>query len=199
MLEDYANSEVLQEEALRRRPELQATRFRIQARESAVDLAKRQYYPDFGVMTSYNSLWMADDYRWTIGVSLNIPLQRRARRGAVEQAEAKLRQSQLQESTKVDGIRVEVEQSRQHVLEAQHVLRLYQERRLPAARAQIDAARIGYETGRDSFQALVAAERSLRTLELQYEESVADLGRRRAELQRAIGHLPGLAVERSKP
>jgi outer membrane protein TolC len=105
----------------------------------------------------------------------------------------------LQESAKVDGIRAEVEQSRQHVLAAQHVVRLYQERRLPAARAQIDAARIGYETGRDSFQALVAAERSLRTLELQYEGSLADLAQRRAELQRAIGHIPGLAVERSKP
>jgi outer membrane protein, heavy metal efflux system len=199
VFEDYANSEALQEEALRRRPELHGTRFRIQARESAVHLAKRQSYPDFGVMTSYNSKWMAPDHRWAIGVSLNIPIQRGARRSAVGQAEARLRQDQLQLSALVDAIRAEVEQSRQHVLEAQHVVRLYQERLLPAARAQIDAARIGYETGRDSFQALVAAERSLRTLEIQYEESLVSLRQRRAELQRAIGHIPGLAGERSAP
>jgi len=198
-LEDVASSQALQEEALRRRPELLRTRARIQGREAAVKLAEREYFPDFGVMGSYNSMWMAEEHRWMIGLSLNVPIQVGRRRGAVEQSEARLRQSQLQLDTASDEIRVEVERARQRAIEAQHVVRLYRERLLPAARAQIEAARIGYETGRNSFQSLIDAERSVRTLEIRYQEALAELGQRRAELQRAIGHIPGITDEGSAP
>lgn len=197
-LENYADSVALQEQALRHRPELSATRSRIRGRESAVDLAERQYYPDFGVMTSYDAMWMAQEHRWMVGLSLNIPIQLGARGGAVEQAEARLRQSQLQLANTTDEVLVEVERARQRAIEAQYVVRLYQERLLPAARAQIEAARIGYETGRNSFQALIDAERSVRALEIRYQEALAELGQRRAELQRAIGHIPGI-TDRSAP
>jgi len=65
-------------------------------------------------------------------------------------------------------------------------------RLIPAAQAQIEAAGFGYDTGRSSFQALIDAERSLRTLEIEYEEALAGLGQRAAELDRASGILPGL-------
>ncbi|MBW2508934.1 MAG: TolC family protein, partial [Deltaproteobacteria bacterium] len=64
-----------------------------------------------------------------------------------------------------------------------------------AARAQIDAAEFGYETGRTDFQALIDAERSVRTLEIQYEEALAGLGQRIAELERARGALPGVPAK----
>ena len=57
---------------------------------------------------------------------------------------------------------------------------------------QVDAARSGFETGRNSFLTLIDAERNLRNVELGYEEALANLGRRRAELDRALGRIPGL-------
>ena len=98
-----------------------------------------------------------------------------------------------------DQVRVEVEHARQGLMEAQHVVRLYRTRLLPAARAQIEAAQIAYATGRTSFQALVDAERSLRTLEIKNEGSLSTLGQRRAELQRSVGQLAGVTVPRSTP
>ena len=65
----------------------------------------------------------------------------------------------------------------------------------PEIRAQIDAAEFGYETGRNSFQALIDAERSLRTLQIQYEDALANLGQRAAELDRARGVLPAIGNE----
>lgn len=192
-------SEALYEQALRSRPELRATASQIRGRESAVNLAERQYYPDFGVMTSYNSMWMQPDHQWMVGLSLNIPIQLGARRGAVDQAEARLAQARSQLLSADDEVQVEVERARQRLIEANHVVRLYRERLLPAARAQIEAARIGYETGRNGFQALIDAERSVRTVEIAHQEAIATLGQRRAELDHAIGRVPGLPLEGDAP
>jgi len=188
-------TEILQQEGLDNRPELHAARSQLQAAESAVDLAKRDYSPAIGLMGEYNSMWAETEHRWMAGVSLNLPLQIRSRKGAIEEADALAGQAAAWLSSKRDEVRVEVDQARQRVLEAQHVVHLYQERLLPAARAQIDAAEFGYETGRTDFQALIDAERSVRTLEIQYEDAIATLGQRTAELDRARGLIPGVEHE----
>jgi outer membrane protein TolC len=198
-LQDVAGSEGLQQEALRNRPELRASRSQLRGREAAIELAEREYYPDLGVMTSYNSMWMDPEHRWMVGISFNIPLQLGARRGAVEQAEAHKAQLHAQLLSETDAIRVEVEVARQRLLEAQQVLRLQRDRLLPAARAQIEAARIGYETGSSSFQALIDAERSLRSVDLGYQVALAELGQRRAELARAMGRILGKTSQGRQP
>jgi len=196
---EVETSEALYEQARHNRPELRASASQIRGRESAVDLAERQYYPDFGVMTSYNSMWMQPDHQWMVGLSLNIPIQLGARRGAVDQAEARLAQARSRLLSADDEVQVDVERARQRLIEAHHVVRLYRERLLPAARAQIEAARIGYETGRNGFQALIDAERSVRTVEIAHQEAIATLGQRRAELDHAIGRVPGLPQEGDGP
>lgn len=189
---EVPQTEELQRDALEHRPELHAARSQLRAADSAVGLAKRNYSPAIGLMGEYNSMWAETDHRWMTGVSLNLPLQIRSRKGAVDEAQARAEQASAELSVKRDDVRVEVDQARQRVLEAEHVVQLYETRLIPAARAQIDAAGFGYDTGRNSFQALIDAERSLRTLEIEYEEVLASLGQRAAELDRARGILPGL-------
>ncbi len=189
---DIAETTELQDQALEERPELRATDARIGARESAAELTQREFFPDLGIMGEYNSMWRETQHQWMLGVSLNLPIQIKSRRGAVDQANAELGRVRADLEVLSDEVRTEVDQSRQRVLEAQHVLVLYQNRLLPAARAQIQAARAGYQTGRNSFQALVDSERSLRTLEIQYEQALATFGQRGAELSRALGEMPGL-------
>lgn len=188
-------TEALQQEALEGRPDLRAAQSQARAAESNVGLAKRDYSPEIGLMGEYNSMWDEREHRWMAGVSLNLPLQIRSRTSAVAEAEARAEQAVAELSTKRDEVRVEVDQARQRLLEAHHVLQLYRDRLIPAARAQIDAAGFGYETGRNSFQALIDAERSLRTLEIQYEDALASLGQRAAQLDRARGALAGIRTE----
>jgi cobalt-zinc-cadmium efflux system outer membrane protein len=192
---EVPSTEQLQQAAIEDRPELAAARSELRAAGSAVELAKRNYAPAIGVMGEYNSMWAQTEHQWMAGVSLNLPLQVRSRKGAVNEAEALAERAEAELSSKQDQVRVEVDQARQRVLEAQHVVGLYRARLLPAARAQIDAAEFGYETGRSDFQALIDAERSVRTLEIQYEEALAGLGQRVAELDRARGVLPGISEE----
>jgi len=192
---EVSDTEGLQLEALDNRPELHSAQSQLRAADSAVGLAKRDYSPAIGLMGEYNSMWAQTQHQWMAGASLNLPLQIRSRKAAVDEAEALAEQAEAELSSKRDEVRVEVDQARQRVLEAAHVAHLYQVRLLPAARAQIDAAESGYETGRNSFQALVDAERSLRTLEIEYEEALASVGQRAAELDRARGIVTGIRRE----
>ena len=192
---EVANTTELQDNALERRPELKAKQARVSARESATELTQRAFFPDLGIMGEYNSMWDDPEHRWMVGVSLNLPIQLKARRGAVDQAEAELGMARADLEGMSDEVRTQVDQSRERVLEAQHVVALYQERLLPAARAQIEAARAGYETGRNSFQALIDSERSVRNLEIEYEAAIASFSQREAAFTRALGQTPGIPEE----
>ena len=79
--------------------------------------------------------------------------------------------------------------------EAAHVLHLYEERLIPVARDQVDAARAGFITSRNDFVAVIGAEKNLRSVELEYQMMRATFDQRRAELDRALGRMPGLDHE----
>lgn len=184
--------ERLVERALEDRPELAASAARVAAEQSRVDLASREYYPDFVLTGSDNRLWQADDLQPFVGIQVNVPLQRGRRRAAVDEARARLEQARSERLALVDDVRRGVASAADRLVEAEHVSQLYRDRLLPAARDQVDAARSGFETGRNSFLTLIDAERNLLSVELGYEEALADRGRRRAELDRSLGRVPGL-------
>jgi len=179
-------------EALRSRPELRSLGARVEGRESAVALARREFLPDFTLTGSYNTLWQESNLQPFVGVQVNVPLRIDRRRAALDEAQAELARTE----TDLEGLEIEVrfavESAVDRLEEARHVRRLYESRLLPAARDQVEAARVGFETGRNSFLALIDAERNLRTTRLGYEEALANVSRRTAELDRAVGRVPGL-------
>lgn len=180
------------EKALTDKPELAAAASRVHAEESRLSLAWREYFPDFTLVGSYNQLWQEDDLQPFVGLQLNVPLQLGRRRAAVDEAEARLEAARSRHVAIEDEVRLGVQSGMDRLEEARHVQRLYRDLLLPAARDQVDAARSGFETGRNSFLALIDAQRNLLNVELGYEEALSNLGRRRAELDRASGRLPGL-------
>lgn len=188
-----SGTEVLQAEAVARRPELRAARAVIDGNAASIDLANRGYFPDFRIVTSYNTMWAQPAHRWMAGVGLDLPFfQLSARSAGVDAAEAQLSASAADLQRLEDEVRVEVESARQRVVEALHVVRLYRERLLVAARAQVDAASVGYTTGQNGFQALAAAERAVRDLEIEFEYAVATASERSAALASTIGRMPVL-------
>ncbi|MEN8184124.1 MAG: TolC family protein [Myxococcota bacterium] len=184
-------AEQLIEQALAERPDLAAAAARVAAEEARVDLAEREYFPDFTVTGAYNRLWQARDLQPFVGIQLNLPLQRGRRRAAVNEAQARLEQVRSQRLAIEDDVRFGVQSGSDRLTEARHVERLFRDRLVPAARDQVDAARSGFETGRNSFLALIDAERNLRNVELGHEEALANLGRRQAVLDRELGRVPG--------
>ncbi len=185
--------EALLAEALAGRPELRAARARVAGRESGVALARREFFPDVSVVGMYDGFWQESPLQPFVGLELNVPLQLARRRAALEEARAGLVRAQSERASLEDEVRLAVASSASRLEEARHVAHLYQNHLLPAARDQVEAARAGFETGRNSFLALIDAERNLRNVELGYQETLANLGRRLAELDRALGRIPGLA------
>jgi outer membrane protein, heavy metal efflux system len=182
---------VLIEAALRERPELQGQDARIRRGEAASKLADTTAWPDVGVMGSYDSMWDMPEHRWMVGVSIELPLARARRAGAREEADAETDEARFLRERMSDEIRVEVRTAVERVAEARAALSLYETRMLPAARGQVDAARAGFIADQNEFQSVVSAERSLRHVTLEIEKARADVHRRLAQLERAIGRIPG--------
>jgi outer membrane protein TolC len=181
----------LQDLALRSRPELRAREAEIEAGAAAVKLRERDSNLDFEAMTSYNSMWNEGDHRWIVGVGIRLPVWGHRIDAGVAEAKARLSQAEYRRLAVVDAIRTEVYTAYQRLKETEHVLELYQSRLLPASRDQVRAALTGFETGQNSFLALIEAERNQRTIQLDYEAAVTDFYRRRAELDRALGRVAG--------
>jgi outer membrane protein TolC len=189
----------LQDEAVRERPELRAAESAIQAREAGVDLRELGFRPDFEIMTSYNSMWGTSQHRWLVGVGVRLPLWRSRTRASVAEAQVRLAQARSERDRREDEIRSEVHQARTWLEEAVHVVELHRSRLLPAARDQVQAALAGFRSGRNSFLAVIEAERNQRTARLGLEAALVGYDRAHAGLDRALGRMPGAPSEVSEP
>jgi outer membrane protein TolC len=127
-----------------------------------------------------------------VGLGFNLPIQSGRRGGAADEARAMRAQQESDALRLSDAARTQVFVSLKRLDESQHLLGLYETRLLPIAKDQIDAAHAGFVTSRTPFAAVLEAERNLRKVELDYQMARADYARRRAELDRALGRIPGL-------
>jgi outer membrane protein TolC len=177
--------------ALAERPELHAAEARVRAREAAVALARREYFPDVRVMGAYDTIWQENDLQPMVGLELNLPLRLARRRGALDEAEASLEAARSARAATDDEVRFAVEQLLERLHEAHHGLEIVRDRLLPAAQDRAVSARAAFETGQSDFSTVIDAERDLRDAELRYEETLAEVSSRHAELARAAGALPG--------
>lgn len=190
---EVSEGEDLIARALRERPELAAASARVAAAERRVALARREYLPDFTLVGTYNGIHQESDLQPFVGLQMNLPLQLGRRRAALAEAEARFEVARSERLALEDETRFAVQSGLGRLIEARNVAQLFRDRLLPAAEDQVVAARSGFETGRNSFLALIDAERNLRDVELGHERALTDVARRRAELDRASGRIPGVA------
>jgi outer membrane protein TolC len=173
------------------RPELATERARVRGADAAVELANKDFLPQVSVMARYDAMWDMPDMRWMLGVTVEIPLARARRHAAVERAEADAARARSEAAKTEDAVRVDVARARDRVLGSEHVLHVYDAELLPLGKARVDAARAGFVADQNNFDVVIGAERALRSVELDREQMIADAWRRRAELDRALGRLPG--------
>ena len=186
-------------EAVGERPELLAQRAAIASREAELELARRSRRPDFEAMAGYSSMWDTPEHRFTVGVGVGLPIRRARIRAEVAAAQARLDEANAELERLGDELRAEALAAVAHRDEMAHLLELYRDRVLPAARDQVAAARASFESGGESMLGLIEAERSLRDAQLQYHEAEAGLLRAQAAAARALGELPGQPMSAASP
>ena len=191
--EDPADSiEGLVAQALEVHPELAAASARVDAAEARVDLAQQEYFPDFTLTGSYDRRWQESDLAPFVGVQVNVPLQLGRRKAALDESQADFEMTRHRRLAVEDDVRLAVQSASLRLEQARQAERLVRDRLLPAATDQVTAARSAYTAGSSTFLVLIDALRELHEIELGHQQSLARIGRRRAELDRALGRVPGL-------
>jgi cobalt-zinc-cadmium efflux system outer membrane protein len=195
---DLSDERKLQQEAVERRADIASARLHAHAEAVKVDAAERASYPNLSVSTSYSSMWDMPQHRWMVGVGLNVPLSTDRRSGAIDEARAGHAQYTSEVQRMSDMARTQVYIAVRKLRESEHLLGLFRERLLPVARAQADAARAAFISSQTQFSTVVEAVRSLRSVELDYKMAQAECDRRHAEMDRALGRIPGMGAGVSK-
>lgn len=184
--------DALVEKALAERPELGAASARTDAAQARVALAAREFLPDFTLIGAYDRLWQESALQPFVGVQLNIPLAVGRRKAALEESRAELEGTRQRRLALEDDVRLAVESAALRLQQSRKAELLVRDRLLPAAAEQIEAARSAYATGVSTFLVLIDALREYHEIELGHQQALAQIGRNRAELDRALGRIPGL-------
>lgn len=185
--DDQQDIDSLRETALYQRPELAALSAKIQSEQAAIALACKEYYPDFEFMGRYDSFWTDTVQRPMVGMNMNIPLNRDRRGAAVREAQCRLTKLLAEHAQQQDMVREEVQVAYARIEASKKALTLYEERLLPAAEANLTAARAAYVSGSIDFLGLTSARREFITHQMGFQRTLADYYRSRAELDRAVG------------
>ena len=187
------DTDALQALALEHRSELEARAALTEAAEASVGIAEEQYSPGWGVMATYNSMWMQWEHQLMVGVMVDLPVRLERRDAQVDEAEARLRRSERLGDALVDDVLTEVETARLQYVEALHVVRLYDTEVVPLAEDLVESARAGYQADKNDFDAVLRAERALHSARLNYETAIANAYQAQARLLRATGELTDVA------
>jgi outer membrane protein, heavy metal efflux system len=188
--------ELLYEVALQRRPDLAAIGARVRAEQAQVQLAYKEFLPDFDVGGRYDQFWDRVNQRGQLGINMNVPLYQQKRQAAAREALWRVSQRRAEYEQQIDTIRNDVQVAYERVNESRQVFALYDERILPTIDQNVKAARAAYEAGRLAFLPLIEAQRQAIEGQMKWVEALADYHRRMADLQQAIGGaVPVLALE----
>lgn len=169
-------------------PSVRAQQDDVSQQGLAVELAKRDFYPDFNVqyMWQHTAEQFRDYYMLTFGVQVPIHW-RRKQRPALEQAVENLNSSRRSYEAKVQRTYFDIRDQYLAAETAAHVLTIYRQGLIPQATATFNAGLAAYQTGREDFQTLLGSFLDVLNLDLEYWRTLADHETALAQLEQLTG------------
>jgi cobalt-zinc-cadmium efflux system outer membrane protein len=170
-------------------PEISGAEKMVDRQKLQVDLAHRDFYPDFNVQY----MWQRTDptqfrayYMLSFGVRL--PIYRgRKQRPELAQAEAELNRSRSESQVQSQQVAFEVRSEYETVQKTAELLKIYREGLLPQARAGFQAGIAAYQSNRQDFQALLVSFLDVLHLDEEYWKSIAEREAAVARLEQLTG------------
>jgi outer membrane protein TolC len=176
-------------QALEHRPAIRAAKHGVGRGDAAIELAKKQRFPDIEVGVSVNQ-FSGDGNVRAANVQFGIPLpwwnrdkydadikREQANRSAAEQELAGLRNATMEE---IHHLVTEAEAARR-------LIQFYRNGVLAQARLAVEASRAGYETGQTDFLSLLDSQRTLLNTHLDLHRALADHEKVLARIEQMIG------------
>jgi cobalt-zinc-cadmium efflux system outer membrane protein len=175
-------------------PELQGMARQVSKADSAIALAKKDYYPDVTLGLNYIDTGRAlmktpDNGKDPVVamVSVNIPLWLGKLRAAVRQAEYQRQQAVSARDERLNSLMSQAKLVLYKYRDADRKVGLYRDTLLPKAHQSLEATETGYQGGTSSFLDVIDAERVLLEFELSEQRALADRAQRLAELESLMG------------
>lgn len=168
------------------RPLLAAVQRSIDAAQARVDLARKEYYPDFMVGATYVGRDGAED-AMAAEIYIDIPLQLGRRRHAVAEQRNRLSEERLRLEAARQQIAETVAQAAASYRRGRDQASLYQTGIIPQARQTVASMRSGYQVNKVDFLNLVRAQITLYDYERDYWRAFTQAQASLAQLQAATG------------
>ena len=167
-------------------PDLQTNKERISQSEAAVELAKREKRPDFGVqyMWQHTASNFRDYYMGTFSVRLPNRSRVRAMEG---EAEAKLAQVQAEKQARLKQMESDLGEQIAIAQTSEQQLKVYEEGLIPQSEAALNAGLAGYRAGKQEYQGLLAAFTDTLQLAIERERTLAEHESAMAKIEGLIG------------
>lgn len=182
--------EALNEKLAARSPTLRSAQEDVLRSETALRLARRDYFPDFAVMGGYtNKDGLLPE--WELGVRVTVPLYywRRQRAAVAEAGFAERAAEHARRNTQV-GLEARLADLHAMAEASSRLVRLYGETLVPQARLTLESSRASYAVGRVDFLTTLSTFTSLLEYRLRYAEETGNLVRALAEIGPLVGETP---------
>ncbi len=196
MLPGIADESTLFESAQRVRPRLAAIRHKIQAAESRVGLARKDYYPDFMVGAAYGArqgdnppnLGGERSDLLSLRFSVNLPLYpNRKRAAAVSQRTSELMSERYTLLDERNSVYAQISRASADYVQASEQFSLFDTGIIPQARQTVQSMLAGYQVSEVDFLNLVRSQITLFNYETQYWRSLSAANQALARLYAAVG------------
>lgn len=172
---------------------LESNRQGINAAQSRLDLAKKDYLPDFNLGASYGARanTPAGDRRadlLSLNLSMNVPIfaaQKQAK--AVDQRTSELMQERYALQDQWNKVRSQISQSYNDYKRAKDQVVLFETGIVPQARQTVASMLAGYQVNKVDFLNLVRSQLTLFEYETQYWKAFTEANQFLAQLNAAVG------------
>ena len=165
----------------------------IKASESRLELARKDYYPDFKVGVRYgyrdeNDLGQSRQDFLSVMLSVNVPLYAGTKQDrAVQQRSRELAKSQYALADERNLVMSSISQAKTDYRRASDQVSLFNEGIIPQARQTVESMLAGYQVDQVDFLNLVRSQVTLLNYELQYWKSYTEVNQSIARIQAAVG------------
>ena len=167
-------------------PDVRSKQASIHEQEVQVELAQKNFRPDFNVQYSYQHT--NGDTRDYYMATFGIRLPNRGRQTA-ELAEAQQNQERAKKELDAESDRVlsEVQQQYVRVKTSEERLKIYSDGLVPQSEATFRSALNAYQSNKQDFESLLSGFLDVLNLDLEYQSELADHESALAELERLTG------------
>src|SRR6266851_5044606 len=181
----YTAAELLQK-AREQNPDVHSKQASIRQQETQVELAHKEFRPDFNVGYTYehNASQFKDYYM----ASFSVRLPNRGRQRAAL-AEAKQNQERARQELDAESQRVlsEVQQQYVRAKTSEERLKIYSDGLVPQSEATFQSALSAYQSNRQDFESLLSGFLDVLNLDLEYRNELVEHESALAELERLAG------------